>query len=63
MAGTVVIESIFAWPGLGRLMLNAIYAKDIPIVMAGLIIIAVIYVFINLLVDLVYVVLDPRIRY
>jgi peptide/nickel transport system permease protein len=63
MAGTVVIESIFAWPGLGRLMLNAIYAKDIPIVMAGLIIIPVIYVFINLLVDLVYVVLDPRIRY
>ncbi len=63
MAGTVVIESIFAWPGLGRLMLNAIYAKDIPIVMAGLIVIAIIYVLINFLVDIVYVVLDPRIRY
>lgn len=63
MAGTVVIESIFAWPGLGRLMLNAIYAKDIPIVMAGLIVIAVIYVFINFLIDLMYMALDPRIRY
>ena len=63
MAGTVVIESIFAWPGLGRLMLNAIYAKDIPIVMAGLIVIAFIYVLINFVVDIVYVVLDPRIRY
>ena len=63
MAGTVVIESIFAWPGLGRLMLNAIYAKDIPIVMAGLIVIAIIYVVINFFIDLVYVVLDPRIRY
>ena len=63
MAGTVVIESIFAWPGLGRLMLNAIYAKDIPIVMAGLIVIAVIYVCINFFVDLLYMVLDPRIRY
>ena len=63
MAGTVVIESIFAWPGLGRLMLNAIYAKDIPIVMAGLIVIAFIYVLINFVVDIVYVVVDPRIRY
>ena len=63
MAGTVVIESIFAWPGLGRLMLNAIYAKDIPIVMAGLIVIAVIYVLINFLIDLLYTLLDPRIRY
>ncbi len=63
MAGTVVIESIFAWPGLGRLMLNAIYAKDIPIVMAGLIVIAAIYVCINFFVDLLYMVLDPRIRY
>lgn len=63
VSGTVVIESIFAWPGLGRLVLSSIYGKDIPVVMAGLILIALFYVTINFLVDIVYVVLDPRIRY
>ena len=61
--GAVITESIFAWPGVGRLALQAISARDYPLVQASVLVISVIYVFLNLAVDLIYVYLDPRIRY
>lgn len=61
--GAVITESIFAWPGVGRLALQAISARDYPLVQASVLVISVVYVFLNLAVDLLYVYLDPRIRY
>jgi peptide/nickel transport system permease protein len=61
--GAVITESIFAWPGVGRLALQAISARDYPLVQASVLIISVVYVFLNLAVDILYVYLDPRIRY
>ncbi|MEZ4621789.1 MAG: ABC transporter permease [Caldilineaceae bacterium] len=61
--GAVITESIFAWPGVGRLALQSINARDYPMVQASVLVISIVYVFLNLAVDLVYVYLDPRIRY
>ena len=61
--GAVITESIFAWPGVGRLALQAISARDYPLVQAAVLVISIVYVFLNLAVDLLYVYLDPRIRY
>jgi peptide/nickel transport system permease protein len=61
--GAVITESIFAWPGVGRLALQAISARDYPMVQASVLFISVVYVFLNLAVDILYVYLDPRIRY
>ena len=58
----MITESIFAWPGVGRLTIQAIYGRDIPLVQAAVIVLAGLFVVINLIVDLLYVVLDPRIR-
>ncbi len=62
MGGAVVTESIFAWPGVGRLMVSAIFQRDVPIVIAAVFIVAVTIVLANLLVDLVQAAIDPRIR-
>lgn len=61
--GAVITESIFAWPGVGRLALQAINARDYPLVQASVLFISVVYVFLNLAIDILYVYLDPRIRY
>jgi ABC-type dipeptide/oligopeptide/nickel transport system permease component len=61
--GAVITESIFAWPGVGRLALQSINARDYPMVQAAVLVISIVYVFLNLAVDLLYVYLDPRIRY
>lgn len=63
MAGAVVIEDVFAWPGLGRLMLVAVGQRDIPVVQGVLLVFAATFVLVNLLVDLTYAAIDPRIRY
>jgi ABC-type dipeptide/oligopeptide/nickel transport system permease component len=63
LAGTVVVETVFARPGLGRLIVDGILNKDFPMVQGVVLVIAVCYVVVNLMVDLVYAVLDPRIRY
>lgn len=63
MAGVVVIETVFGIPGLGRLVVDAVTRRDYPIVQATLMVVAVSYILVNLLVDVVYVYLDPRIRY
>jgi peptide/nickel transport system permease protein len=63
LGGAVITESIFAWPGMGKLVVDAIFFRDFPVVQTILILSATIFVAINLLVDLLYTVLDPRIRY
>ncbi len=62
LSGAVITESIFAWPGVGRLTLQAIQGKDLPLVQASVTITAATFVLINLAVDLLYTYLDPRIR-
>ncbi len=62
-SGTVFVEAVFAWPGMGRLIVESIFNRDYPVVMAGGFIFATIVVFGNLLADVLYGVIDPRIRY
>lgn len=62
LGGAVITESIFAWPGVGRLMVQAINNRDIPLVQAGVFVLAIGIVLINLATDLIYTWLDPRIR-
>lgn len=59
----VVVETIFAWPGMGRMLINSIFARDVPVVLAGVITLAGSFIVINLLVDLTYGIIDPRVRY
>jgi peptide/nickel transport system permease protein len=63
MAGSVITESIFAWPGVGRLIIEAIYNKDFPLIQAGVTMLAVSFTMVNLIVDLLYAYIDPRVRY
>lgn len=63
LGGAVVTENVFAWPGVGRLALDAIRARDYPLVQAIALLVGCFYIFLNLLVDLLYAFLDPRIRY
>lgn len=63
MAGAVLTETIFSWPGIGKWVYDAILGRDYPIVQGGTLLIAIIFVFFNLLVDLSYAYLDPRIHY
>jgi peptide/nickel transport system permease protein len=63
LGGAVITESVFAWPGMGKLIVDAIFFRDFPVVQTVLILSATVFVGINLLVDLLYTVIDPRIRY
>jgi ABC-type dipeptide/oligopeptide/nickel transport system permease component len=63
IGGTVIIETVFAWPGAGRLVVQAIFNRDYPLVQACVFILALIFVTINFLVDMLYVYLDPQISY
>jgi len=63
MGGVVVTETVFSWPGVGRLAVQAIYARDFPVVQAVVLFFALIFVGVNLIVDLLYAALDPRIGY
>ena len=63
LGGTVIIETVFAWPGVGRLTIEAIHNRDFPVVQVSVFMLASIFVFINLAVDILYVYLDPRIEY
>ncbi len=62
LGGAVVVEQVFSLPGLGRLVIQAIKGRDFAVVQAGLLLIAAIYLLVNLLVDLLYAVADPRVR-
>jgi len=63
LSGAVLTESVFAWPGVGRLLVDAVLARDYPIIQGTVLLIATTFVLLNVLVDLLYAVLDPRIRY
>ncbi|MGQ9841797.1 MAG: nickel ABC transporter permease [Anaerolineae bacterium] len=62
IGGTVVVETVFAWPGVGLLVVDSILARDYPVVQGIVLVIAVVVVLVNLLVDVIYTLLDPRIR-
>jgi len=62
LAGTIVTETIFSWPGIGRLAVQAISARDYPLLQGCILVIAVSYVAVNLLTDLLYAIVDPRVR-
>lgn len=63
LSGALIIETVFAWPGIGRLVVNAVFQRDFPVVQGVVLISAVIFVLVNLIVDILYSVLDPRISY
>ncbi len=63
LEGAVIVESIFAWPGIGKLLVDSIFARDFSVIQGCVLLFAVLFVIVNLLVDISYVYLDPRIRY
>ena len=63
LGGAFVIEVVFAWPGVGRAVVDAVFARDFPVVQAGVVLAAVVFVVVNLAVDLSYGLIDPRIRH
>ncbi|MDR7476649.1 MAG: ABC transporter permease, partial [Armatimonadota bacterium] len=63
LSGAVLTETVFAWPGIGRLLVDAVLARDYPIIQGATLLIAATFVALNLAVDLLYGLLDPRIRY
>jgi len=63
LGGQVVTETVFSWPGIGRMIVDALNTRDLQIVQGGILILAVTFTLINLITDLVYALLDPRIRY
>ena len=63
LSGAIITETVFAWPGVGRLAVQAVFERDFPVVEAVVLIAATTFVLLNLVVDLLYAVLDPRIRY
>ncbi|QEN17142.1 ABC transporter permease [Mycobacterium sp. ELW1] len=62
LGGVIVVEVVFAWPGLGRLTFNAVAARDYPVIQGAVLLIAALFLLINLIVDVLYAVVDPRIR-
>lgn len=62
LSGAFVVETVFAWPGLGRTVVEAVFARDYPVVQAGVLVTSILFVLSNFLVDLSYSVIDPRIR-
>ena len=62
LGGTVVTETVFGWPGVGRLIVQSVSQRDYPVIIAGVFVVCVIFVVINLIVDLLYAWLDPRVR-
>jgi ABC-type dipeptide/oligopeptide/nickel transport system permease component len=63
LSGAVLVEVVFAWPGLGRLLLSSLLARDYPILLGRFLLISLAVIVANLITDLAYVWLDPRIRY
>jgi len=63
LGGAVLTESVFAWPGVGRLLVDSINARDYPVVQGVVLLLSVSFIVINLLTDLIYAYVDPRIRY
>lgn len=62
LAGAILTESIFSWPGIGKWMVDSVFRRDYPVIQSGLVIISVIVMLVNLMVDIAYGIIDPRIR-
>jgi peptide/nickel transport system permease protein len=62
IAFAVVTETVFAWPGMGKLLIDSIYRLDRPVIVAYLVVVVVMFVIINFAVDVIYTLLDPRVR-
>jgi ABC-type dipeptide/oligopeptide/nickel transport system permease component len=63
LGGSVIVETVFSWPGAGWLLMQGVFARDLPIVRALVLLIGLTFIVLNLLVDISYRYLDPRIRY
>jgi peptide/nickel transport system permease protein len=63
LGGSLVIEQVFSLPGVGRLIIGAILRRDFPVIQGGLLLTASIFVMVNIVVDIAYAYLDPRVRY
>ena len=63
LGGAVLTETVFAWPGIGRLIVDSILARDYPMIQGAILIFGLLYVFVNLIIDLIYAFVDPRIHY
>ena len=62
LAGAILTETIFSWPGIGKWMVESVFRRDYPVIQGGLLIIAAIIMLVNLAVDLLYGLINPRIR-
>ena len=62
LSGAVLVEAVFGWGGIGTMLQQAIADRDYPVLQAGILLVAVVFVMVNLLVDLTYAILDPRVR-
>ena len=63
LGGDILVEIVYSWPGIGSLMMNGIMARDFPLVQGAILLIATSYVVVNLVVDITYAFVDPRIHY
>ena len=63
LAGAILTETVFSWPGLGRLVVEAVYERDYPLVVGCILIFAIVFVIVNLITDILYTYIDPRIKY
>jgi len=63
MGNTVIVEKLFSWPGIGSLMVDSIFIRDIPITQGCVLLIILVFLLVNLMVDLLYAVIDPRVEY
>ena len=63
LGGAILTETVFAWPGMGRLIVNSILGRDYPMIQGAILVFGLIYVFVNIVVDMLYAFVDPRIRY
>ncbi|HOL48398.1 MAG TPA: ABC transporter permease, partial [bacterium] len=63
LSGSIIVESVFAWPGIGKLLITAITTRDYPLVQSCVLFISVLFIFVNLITDICYSFVDPRIKY
>jgi peptide/nickel transport system permease protein len=63
LSGAILTETVFSWPGVGRLVVDSVYARDYPLVIGCILVFALVFVIVNLITDLLYTYIDPRIRY
>jgi peptide/nickel transport system permease protein len=62
LGGVVITETVFSWPGIGKLTVDAIFARDYPVVQGAVLLTATLFVLINLITDVIYTIIDPRVR-